>query len=164
MAFVQRSLQNLHGSGDAPKVWTYENTADTIATITAAGYFLAATNLLEVGDTIYCRGSDGTAWVTVLTSTATALTTGPGGALEGSTTWDPGSILDGDEVAQEITVTGAALGDFALASFSLDVTDLVINAAVTAADTVTVVLANSTGGTIDLASGTVRARVFKAAS
>jgi len=80
--------------------------------------------------------------------------------LEGSDTWDPGSINDGAEEAKEVTVTGAALGDFALASFSLDVADLVLNAQVTAADTVTCVLANNTGGAIDLASGTVRVRVF----
>jgi len=80
--------------------------------------------------------------------------------LEGSATWDPGSIADGDEEAQEVTVTGAALGDFALASFSLDVADLVLDAQVTAADTVTCVLANNTGGAVDLAEGTVRVRVF----
>lgn len=80
--------------------------------------------------------------------------------LDGSATVDPASILDGDEVAGEITVTGAVLGDFVLASFSLDVSDLVLTAQVTAADTVTWSLANNTGGTIDLASGTMRVRVL----
>lgn len=80
--------------------------------------------------------------------------------LDGSDTWDPGSIADGDEEAKEVTVTGAALGDFAVASFSLDVADLALSASVTAADTVTVVLSNNTGGAIDLASGTIRVRVF----
>lgn len=81
--------------------------------------------------------------------------------IEGSDTWDPGSIADGDEEAKEVTVTGAALGDYAIASFSLDVTDLTISASVTAADTVTVILANNTGGAIDLGSGTVRATVIQ---
>ncbi len=81
--------------------------------------------------------------------------------LTGSATWDPGSIGDGNEESKEVTVTGAALGDFAIASFSLDVTDLVLDAQVTAADTVTCILANNTGGNIDLASGTIRAKVFK---
>jgi len=80
--------------------------------------------------------------------------------LEGSAVWDPAEIADGDEEAQEITVTGAALGDFVVVSFSLDVTDLTLTADVTAASTVTAVLANNTGGAIDLASGTVRARVM----
>ena len=81
--------------------------------------------------------------------------------LDGSATWDAASIADGDEVATEVTVTGAALGDFAIAAFSLDVADLVLNANVTAANTVTCVLANNTGGAIDLASGTIYARVIK---
>ena len=81
--------------------------------------------------------------------------------MRGTATWDPGSIADGNEEAQEITVTGAALGDFVQVSFSLDITDLVLNGAVTAADTVTAILANNTGGAIDLASGTVAALVNK---
>ncbi len=79
----------------------------------------------------------------------------------GSDTWDPGSIADGNEEAKEVTVTGAALGDFAIASFSLDVTDLVLNAQVTATNTATCILANSTGGAIDLSSGTIRVKVIK---
>lgn len=81
--------------------------------------------------------------------------------LDGSATWDAASIADGDEVVTEVTVTGAALGDFAIASFSIDVADLTLAAAVTAANTVTVQLLNNTGGAIDLASGTVYARVIK---
>jgi len=80
--------------------------------------------------------------------------------LDGSATVDPASILDGDEVSGEITVTGAVLGDFVLASFSLDTADLVLAAAVTATDTVTWSILNNTGGTIDLASGTLRVRVL----
>lgn len=164
MSFTLANLQNLSGSGNAPKVWTYENTSDTVATIIADDYFLNASSLLEVGDTIYCRGSNGTAWATVTAVSATTVTVGPGGALEGSATSDVASIADGDEAAVEVTVTGAALGDFALASVSLDVADLVVSASVTAANTVTIVLANNTGGAVDLASATFRARVLKAVS
>ena len=92
---------------------------------------------------------------------ANVVQTSDSNVLDGNTTWDPGSIADGDEEAQAVTVTGAVLGDFALASFSLDITDLTITAAVTASNTVTVVLANNTGGAIDLASGTVYARVLQ---
>lgn len=80
--------------------------------------------------------------------------------FEASATWNPGSILDGNEDAVEVTVPGARLGDFALASFSLDVSDLAIRADVTAANTVTVVIGNWTGGTIDLGSGTLRVKVI----
>lgn len=79
--------------------------------------------------------------------------------LVGSATWNPGSIADGNEEAKVVTVTGAGLEDFAQASFSLDVTDLALDAQVTASNTVTCVLLNNTGGAIDLGEGTVRVRV-----
>ena len=98
------------------------------------------------------------------------MSSGPSGSgvsgvstLDGSATWNPGSIADGNEEVQEITITGVALGDFVLASFSLDIVDLAITGAVTAADTVTIQLNNNTGGSLDLSSGTVYARVFKRA-
>ena len=81
--------------------------------------------------------------------------------LHGSDTWNPGSIADGAEEAKTVTVSGAALGDYAVASFSLDISDLVLDAQVTAANTVTCVLANNTGGAVDLGEGTVYARVIK---
>lgn len=94
----------------------------------------------------------------------TAVRTPLAGVLSGSTTWDAGSIADGDEEAKDVTVTGAALGDFVLASLSIDVADLVLVANVTAANTVTAILANNTGAAVDLASGTLRVRVIPQAS
>ena len=45
--------------------------------------------------------------------------------LEGSVTWDPGSLADNaGETSPTITVTGAALGDYVIASFSLDVQEI----------------------------------------
>lgn len=79
--------------------------------------------------------------------------------MTASATWDAGSIADGNEEVKEVTVPGAKLGDFALASLSIDVADLTLAAAVTAANTVTVQLGNWTGGAIDLASATVRVKV-----
>jgi len=79
--------------------------------------------------------------------------------LYATETKDWGNIADGDEEAEEITVTGAALGDFARVSFSLDVADLELSAQVTAANTVTVTLSNNTGGPIDLGSGIIRVHV-----
>lgn len=86
------------------------------------------------------------------------------GLLTGSVTWDAGSIADGDEEVKEVTVTGAALGDFVLASHGVDVADLAIVGAVTAADTVTLQLLNNTGGAIDLASTTAYCVVLPRAS
>jgi len=81
--------------------------------------------------------------------------------LKGSATWDASSIADGDEEASTVTVTGAEVGDYAIASLSIDISDLTLDAQVTAADTVTCVLANNTGGAIDLASATIYVRVFR---
>lgn len=85
--------------------------------------------------------------------------------MVGSVVHDFGSIADADGAtkieAKEVTVTGAVLGDYAEASLSLDVADLVLDAQVTAADTVTCVLANSTDGAINLAEATIYVRVFR---
>ena len=81
--------------------------------------------------------------------------------IRATDTWDPGSIADGDEEAKDVTVTGAELGDYAIASFSLDLTDLVLDAQVTAANVVTCVLANNTGAAVDLAEGTIYVRLIK---
>jgi hypothetical protein len=83
------------------------------------------------------------------------------GQKEWTDTWDPGSIASGAEEAKEVTVTDAALGDYAIASFSLDVADLTLDANVTAANTVTCVLTNNTGAAVDLSSGTISVLVFK---
>jgi hypothetical protein len=96
------------------------------------------------------------------TGTQVSLSTFAVTQLKVTTTWDPASIASGAEEAKEITVAGAALGDFAIASFSLDVTDLTLNASVTAANTITVVLTNNTGAAVNLASGTLAVLVFKA--
>ena len=72
--------------------------------------------------------------------------------------WDPIAIIDGNADSEEITVPGARMGDFALASLDQDVQDLQLTADVTAADTVTVVLSNSTGGSVNLPT-TTRLRV-----
>ena len=84
-------------------------------------------------------------------------------ALQGSKTWDAGSIADGNEEALEITVLGAELGDFVLCSLGVDQADLYLGGAVTAADTVTLVIGNDTGGSIDLASTTAYCLVIKKA-
>lgn len=78
----------------------------------------------------------------------------------GSATYDPASLLDGAGATTTVTVTGAALGDFVTGvSFSLDLQGILLTAYVSAADTVAVRFQNETGGTIDLASGTIRVMV-----
>lgn len=81
--------------------------------------------------------------------------------FDGSVAWNAGEIANGAEEAKEVTVTGAELGDQAVASLSIDIIDLVLDAQVTAANTVTCILANNTGGAVNLAAATLYARVFK---
>lgn len=80
----------------------------------------------------------------------------------GSATYDPASLADGVGATTTVTVTGAALGDYAEASFSLDLQGITVTSWVSADNTVSVRFQNESGGTLDLASGTLRARVRKA--
>src|SRR5262249_26318570 len=57
--------------------------------------------------------------------------------------------------------TRAALWHIAVPSFSLDLSGVTLTAYVSAADTVTVVEGNLTGGGVNLASGSLRVRVIK---
>ena len=82
--------------------------------------------------------------------------------LRGSATYDPASLLDGDGATTAVTVTGASLGDFAEASFSLDLQGITLTAWVSSSNTVSVRFQNETTGTIDLGSGTLRAKVRRA--
>lgn len=80
---------------------------------------------------------------------------------QGSATWDPASIAAGASTSTTVAVTGAAVGDYVRASFSLTLGGLVLTGYVSGANTVTVVLHNPTAGTVDLASGTVKVVVEK---
>ena len=82
------------------------------------------------------------------------------GEYSGSATWDPGSVAAGATTQTTVTVTEAAVGDLAIASFSLPNASMLPHAQVTAAGVVTVTLTNISGAPIDLNSGTVRVRVF----
>lgn len=82
-----------------------------------------------------------------------------GKVLYAEETKDFADLNDEDEAVEEITVTGAALGDFVDVSLSIDVADLFLSGAVTAADTVTVQLSNLTGGAINLGSALIRVKV-----
>ncbi len=85
-----------------------------------------------------------------------------GAVFSGSATYDPPSLADGAGATTTVTVTGATLGDYADATFSLDLQGITVTAWVSAANTVSVRFQNESGGTLDLASGTLRARTVKA--
>jgi hypothetical protein len=107
---------------------------------------------------------DNTAWQPTNTGTYFNAITAylPGSILSGSATYNPPSLNDGDGATTTVTVTGAALGDLVeCVSFSLDLQGITVTGYVSAANTVSVRFQNESGGTLDLGSGTLRARVRK---
>jgi hypothetical protein len=82
--------------------------------------------------------------------------------LRGSATYDAASLIDAAGATGTVTVTGAALGDLVIGvSFGVDLQGITCTAYVSAANTVSFRLQNESGGTIDLASTTVRVLVAK---
>jgi hypothetical protein len=79
---------------------------------------------------------------------------------QGSVVYDPPNLADGAGTTTTVTVTGVALGDLATVSFSLDLQGITVTAWVSAANTVSVRFQNESGGALDLASGTLSARVI----
>lgn len=80
--------------------------------------------------------------------------------LKGSKTFDPGSLADGASGSTTVTVTGAVVGNPVIAGFPFSAV-FAVSAYVSAADTVTVVYINRSGGISDQGSGTLTAIVFK---
>lgn len=82
-------------------------------------------------------------------------------SLNGTKTWNPGAVADGGTATTTVTVTGAAVGDPAVAGFAgLDEAGWIITAFVQAANTVSVTIENVSGGVLIPAQGTLTARVF----
>lgn len=72
-------------------------------------------------------------------------------------TLDAGSLVDGAGETDTITVPGVALGDIVLGvSFGVSEAGITITGYVSAANTVSLRVQNESGGTLDLASTTVR--------
>jgi polygalacturonase len=132
--------------GNSPSLidWDYGITANRPATNKPTGYRYYDTTL---GAVITWEGA---AWSI------------PVRYLDGSTTWDPPSIAAGAQTFKNVTILGVDMGDYAVASFSNDILSMIMTAKVVAANTVEVDLYNSTGASVNLASGTLKVRVFKA--
>ena len=78
-------------------------------------------------------------------------------------TLDAGSLADGAGESDTITVPGVALGDIVLGSSSdVDRAGITVTGYVSAANTVTLRFQNESGGTVDLASSTVRLEIGRA--
>lgn len=78
-----------------------------------------------------------------------------------SAVYAPPSLATTVGATTTIAVAGAVLGDFAIASFSLDLQGISVTAYVSSASVVSIRFQNGTAGTLALASGTVRVKVIK---
>jgi hypothetical protein len=83
-------------------------------------------------------------------------------------TWLVRATLDADDLSDgagdndTVTVPGVALGDMVLsASLAVDVAGLIVTGYVSAANTVTIRFQNETGGSVNLASSTLRLVVVR---
>lgn len=82
--------------------------------------------------------------------------------VSASETKDWGSLVDAAGASEDVTVgPSVALGDFCVASMSVDIVDLTMTCNITAANVATVRLQNESTATVDLASGTLRVMVFR---
>jgi hypothetical protein len=78
--------------------------------------------------------------------------------------WDPGSIANGAKEGVDVSLPGLRACDRVVATFSLDLQDMVLSAAWKSNNVARATLSNNTGGAIDLAQGTLRTTAFKAGS
>ena len=116
------------------------------------------TTLLQAVQAINNLGQEILGQLTALNTNL--LTVFPVTFLTGSKTFDPPSIATGASATTTLTITGAVLGAYVLPAFSLSLAGLTLTAYVSAADTVTFVFGNLTAGAVDLASGTLSAKVL----
>ena len=100
-------------------------------------------------------------------SLTTFSTNGAGGAAT-TQAWNPLDVLtssetisNGSSAKTTVTIPGAALGDFALASFDKDIKGMTLRASVKAANTVEIVLVNNSGAGQAIDTGTLKVLVFK---
>lgn len=124
----------------------------------------APTGAWNTGDMVWndapTAGSP-TGWICVVSGTPGIWVAFGHSVLDGSTTFDPASLVAHSGTGGTLAVTGAALGDFVEVSFSLNLQNITLTGYVASANVVAFRFHNGSGATVDLASGTLRARVKK---
>lgn len=100
MAFSRDAFNNVSSGGaDALKIWSYQSSADTLATIMTADYFLDMRFALNQNDIIFIVGSDGSELVRVTSAVnATSVTVTAYDAVP------PGTIDTDDLAAGAVTL------------------------------------------------------------
>lgn len=82
-------------------------------------------------------------------------------SLLGHSLFDPASIPTNTQLTRNITVVGAEIGDFVQLAYSRSLEGLTLTGYVSTTDTVTAIMFNGTGVSVDLLSGYLRAMVIK---
>jgi hypothetical protein len=82
--------------------------------------------------------------------------------LDANAVYDPPSVANGAQTTTTVAVPGAVFGDFVLPpSLSISAAGMEVSGFISAADVVTLIYQNTSGGALDLASHTVYVRVMK---
>lgn len=82
-------------------------------------------------------------------------------SLEYSGSYDPASMAAGETTSTTVTVTGAVMGDYVIASHTQNLAGCILSAYVSAPNTVTVLLLNTTAGTVNIAVGTLNVAILR---
>ncbi len=134
---------------------------------TSDGYILSIQMYKKVAGVVTSYGSPVLvtpgSLVEIITDGASIIAS-PVKSLSATVSYNPPDLAAGAaDTIQTITVNGAALGDRAKATFSLDLQGVLLFAYVSAANTVSYQFVNPlwAAGNVNLASGTVKALVFK---
>jgi len=77
---------------------------------------------------------------------------------------DPASLADAAGGTVDVTVTGAAIGDFVLFAPGVDMVDMIVTAYVVAANTVQIRVQNESGAAANIASSTWNFAVLRPAA
>lgn len=93
MAYDRTNLSGNLGAGSgAPRVYTFIDSASTVAQIDTDDYFLDAYDVLTAGDVIIATGSDSSKILVVSASSSTTVTTDGIGVEAGVATFGPGAV------------------------------------------------------------------------
>lgn len=107
-------------------------------------------------------GNSGSGSTGVVSNNSTRIRQSDRGEMYATATYDPANIVPGSQVATTVAVVGATVGDFVIANFSSDTSQLLTLAGIVSTDgNVTVYFKNRTAADVDLGSGTLRVLVTK---
>jgi hypothetical protein len=168
LVLTSGTFGSLPGTTGSIATGTNQLTVNTVAGILAGQYLsivgvTGTKRILSISGLVLTLDSNADATVAGATVQFVTPTLQRSGTvdLSASAAFDPSSINSGSQITTTVSVLGAALGDYALASFSIALAGVTISAFVSASSTVTVVFTNNTGSPVDLGTGTLRCKVIK---